>query len=198
MPIASINPATGQTLRTFDALAPEQLTTRIALAAKTFLSYRKSSFTDRRDWMTRAAEILETEKDRFAAIMTAEMGKPLQAASDEAAKCATACRYYVENAERILEKQEIATNAKRSYVLHQPLGVILAIMPWNFPFWQVFRFIAPALMSGNVGLLKHASNVPQCALAIEDGYSLFEVPSNLILAHTGARLWIARIIITWG
>ena len=198
MPIASINPATGQTLRTFDALAPEQLTTRIALAAKTFLSYRKSSFTDRRDWMTRAAEILETEKDRFAAIMTAEMGKPLQAAADEAAKCATACRYYVENAERILEKQEIATNAKRSYVLHQPLGVILAIMPWNFPFWQVFRFIAPALMSGNVGLLKHASNVPQCALAIEDGYSLFEVPSNLILAHTGARLWIARIIITWG
>ncbi len=168
MPIASINPATGQTLCTFEALAPNQLATKIALAAKTFLSYRKTSFADRRGWMTRAAEILETEKDRFAAIMTAEMGKPLQAASDEAAKCATACRYYVENAERILEKQEIATNAKRSYVLHQPLGVILAIMPWNFPFWQVFRFVAPALMSGNVGLLKHASNVPQCALAIED------------------------------
>ncbi|MGI8743944.1 MAG: NAD-dependent succinate-semialdehyde dehydrogenase [Bryobacteraceae bacterium] len=168
MPIASISPATGKILRSFDSLTPEQLNAKIGLAAQAYKVYRKTSFADRRGWMMRAAEILETEKDRFAAIMTAEMGKPLQAAADEAAKCATACRYYVENAERILAKEEIATNARRSYVVHQPLGVILAIMPWNFPFWQVFRFVAPALMSGNVGLLKHASNVPQCALAIED------------------------------
>ncbi|MDQ2950400.1 MAG: NAD-dependent succinate-semialdehyde dehydrogenase [Acidobacteriota bacterium] len=168
MPIASINPATGQTLKRFDPLAPADLASKIARAAEAYKSYRRTSFADRRKWMTRAAEILEAEKDRFAAIMTTEMGKPLQAAADEAAKCATGCRYYVENAERILAPEEIATNAKRSYVLHQPLGVILAIMPWNFPFWQVFRFAAPALMSGNVGLLKHASNVPQCALAIED------------------------------
>src|SRR5260370_38042655 len=140
MPIASINPATGETLRSFDALAPEHLTAKIALAARTYKSYRRTSFADRRGWMTRAAGILEAEKDRFAAIMTAEMGKPLQAAADEAAKCATACSYYVENAERILARQDIATHAERSYVAHQPLGSIIAIMPWNFPFSPVFLF----------------------------------------------------------
>jgi succinate-semialdehyde dehydrogenase/glutarate-semialdehyde dehydrogenase len=118
--------------------------------------------------MARAAEILEKNTDRFATIMTLEMGKTLESARAEALKCASACRYYVENAERFLADEEVSTNAARSFIRYQPIGAVLAVMPWNFPFWQVFRFAAPALMAGNVGLLKHASNVPQCALAIED------------------------------
>jgi succinate-semialdehyde dehydrogenase/glutarate-semialdehyde dehydrogenase len=118
--------------------------------------------------MVRAAEILEADKDTFGRLMTIEMGKPLKAAVEEAAKCAWACRYYAEHAERFLADEQVDTNATRSYIRYQPLGPILAVMPWNFPFWQVFRFAAPALMVGNVALLKHASNVPQSALAIED------------------------------
>ena len=118
--------------------------------------------------MLRAAEILETEKETFGRLMTTEMGKTLRSAVDEAVKCASGCRYYAENAERFLADEIVETPAARSFIRYQPLGPILAVMPWNFPFWQVFRFIAPGLMAGNVGLLKHASNVPQCALAIED------------------------------
>ena len=118
--------------------------------------------------MRRAAEILEGDKDRFARIMTLEMGKPLKAAGDEVVKCAWACRYYAETAQQALADEVVVTNAGKSYIHYQPLGVVLAVMPWNFPFWQVFRFAAPALMAGNTGLLKHASNVPQCALAIEE------------------------------
>lgn len=168
MAIASINPATGETLRAFHALSEAEIETKIDLASKTFRAYRHTKFTERARMLTRAAEILETEKDRFARIMTTEMGKLLKAAVDEALKCATGCRYYAETAERALADEVIETNATRSFVHYQPLGPILAVMPWNFPFWQVFRFAAPALMAGNVGLLKHASNVPQCALAIED------------------------------
>ena len=167
MAIESINPATGETLESFHDLTDLELEHKIALAARTFKTYRCTTLADRRKWMTRAAEILETEKDAFGRIMTLEMGKPLADAAAEAAKCATAARYYVEHAEAILADQEIATNASRSYIHFQPIGVVLAVMPWNFPFWQVFRFAAPALMAGNVGLLKHSSNVPQCALAIE-------------------------------
>jgi len=193
MGIASINPATGETLRTFAALTPDQLEQKLALATATFRTWRLSSFVDRSRMMIRAAEILESEKNALGRIMTLEMGKPLQGAIDEAAKCATACRYYAGNAERILADQVIATSAERSYVRHQPIGVVLAVMPWNFPFWQVFRFLAPALMAGNVGILKHASNVPRCALAIEDivrraGFPEGTFQSLLIGADEVARL----------
>jgi len=168
MAIASINPATGETLREFSALSAEQIEQQLQLAADTFKTYRRTSFADRSRMMARAAEILETEKQELGKLMTTEMGKPLKAAIGEAEKCAWVCRYYAENAERHLADQVVETNAKKSYVLFQPIGPVLAVMPWNFPFWQVFRFAAPALMAGNVGLLKHASNVPQCALAIEE------------------------------
>ncbi len=168
MPIASKNPATGETLKTFESLNDQQLEEKLQRAADTFRNYRRTSFTDRAQVMMRAAEILEHEKQEFARVMTLEMGKPIKAAVSEAEKCALVCRYYAENAETHLAAEIVETNATNSFVRFQPLGAVLAVMPWNFPFWQVFRFAAPALMAGNVGLLKHASNVPQCALAIED------------------------------
>jgi len=168
MPISSVNPATGEVLQTFDALNEQQLEEKIARAAETFRAHRRTSLAESAEKMSRAAEILESEKQAFARTMTLEMGKPLNAAVQEAEKCAWVCRYYAENTERHLADEIIETNATKSYVHFQPLGIVLAVMPWNFPFWQVFRFAAPALMAGNVGLLKHASNVPQCALAIED------------------------------
>lgn len=178
MPIQSINPATGQTLKTFEALSAEQIETKLQLVADTFRTYSRTTFAERKPLMMRAAEILETRKDDFGKIMTLEMGKPLKAAIAEAEKCAWVCRYYAENAEKHLADQLIETNAKKSYVKFQPLGPVLAVMPWNFPFWQVFRFAAPALMAGNVGLLKHASNVPQCALAIEEIFAKAEFPHS--------------------
>jgi len=167
MPISSINPATGAVLQTFDSLTEQQLEEKLARAAETFRAHRRTSFADRAERMLRAAEILEGEKQTLARTMTLEMGKPIKAAVQEAEKCAWVCRYYADNAQRHLADEVIETGATKSYVAFQPLGVVLAVMPWNFPFWQVFRFAAPALMAGNVGLLKHASNVPQCALAIE-------------------------------
>ena len=168
MAIASINPATGETLKTFAALDRSQIEERLQQAAETFKTYRLSSFTRRSQMMMRAAEILEREKQELGTLMTLEMGKPLKAAIGEAEKCALVCRYYAEHAQDHLADKIVETNARKSFVRFQPLGPVLAVMPWNFPFWQVFRFAAPALMAGNVGLLKHASNVPQCALAIED------------------------------
>jgi succinate-semialdehyde dehydrogenase / glutarate-semialdehyde dehydrogenase len=168
MAIASINPATGETLKTFEALSEQQLEEKLQLAAEAFRIQRRTTFAERTPMMLRAAEILENEKKEFARLMTIEMGKPIKAAVQETEKCAWVCRYYAEHAERHLADEIIETNATKSFVRFQPIGVVLAIMPWNFPFWQVFRFAAPALMAGNAGLLKHASNVPQCALAIED------------------------------
>jgi succinate-semialdehyde dehydrogenase/glutarate-semialdehyde dehydrogenase len=168
MAIATINPATGEVVRTFDALTDAEVEARVQRAADTFTTYRKVSFAERARMMIKAAEILETEKDALGRIMTLEMGKPLRAAVAEAAKCGTACRYYAENAERFLADEIVETSAKRSFIRYLPIGPVLAVMPWNFPFWQVMRFAAPALMAGNVGLLKHASNVPQCALKIEE------------------------------
>jgi succinate-semialdehyde dehydrogenase / glutarate-semialdehyde dehydrogenase len=168
MAIATINPATGELLKTFEPLSDSQIEAKLKLAAATFPQFRRLTFADRAAMMNHAASILENDKEDLGRLMTLEMGKTFRSAVDEAVKCAWACRYYAENAERFLADEDIATNAKRSYVKYQPMGVVLAIMPWNFPFWQVFRFIAPGLMAGNVGLLKHASNVPQCALKIEE------------------------------
>jgi succinate-semialdehyde dehydrogenase / glutarate-semialdehyde dehydrogenase len=168
MPIATVNPATGKTLRTFSPLTDDELEARLQCAADAFHRHRRTSFADRRRMMLEAAKILDAEKDTFGRLMVTEMGKPLKAAVEEAAKCALGCRYYADNAERFLADEVIETSASKSWVAYQPVGPVLAIMPWNFPFWQVFRFAAPALMAGNVGLLKHASNVPQCALAIEE------------------------------
>src|SRR5947199_10005438 len=168
MAIASINPATGQVLRTFEPLADWQIEAKLRLAAETFPKFRKLAFADRARMMSKAADILEGEKETLGRLMTTEMGKTFRSAVDEAVKCASGCRYYAENAERFLADEVVQTTAKRSYIRYQPLGVVLAVMPWNFPFWQVFRFIAPGLMAGNVGLLKHASIVPQSALLIEE------------------------------
>ena len=168
MAIASINPATGQVLKTFEPLSDAQIQKKLQLAANTFPKFRKLSFAERGRMMARAGEILETEKETLGRLMTTEMGKTLKSAIAEAAKCAWVCRYYAESAERFLADEVVETPAKKSFIRYQPLGVVLAVMPWNFPFWQVFRFVAPGLMAGNVGLLKHASNVPQCALKIEE------------------------------
>jgi succinate-semialdehyde dehydrogenase/glutarate-semialdehyde dehydrogenase len=168
MPIASVNPASGETIKTFESLDEIQIDEKLQRAADTFSSYRRTTFKERESMMMRAAEILETEKNDFARLMTLEMGKPIKGAVGEAEKCAWVCRFYAETGRQHLADKLVETNAKKSYVRFQPLGPVLAVMPWNFPFWQVFRFAAPALMAGNVGLLKHASNVPRCALAIED------------------------------
>jgi succinate-semialdehyde dehydrogenase/glutarate-semialdehyde dehydrogenase len=167
MAIASINPATGQVLKTFEPLSDSEIEAKLCFASEAYARHRKTSFADRAQKMMKAAEITEGEKDSLGKTMTLEMGKPVRAAIEEAAKCAWVCRYYAENAEKFLADEKVETTATNSFIKYQPLGPILAVMPWNFPFWQVFRFAAPALMAGNVGLLKHASNVPQCALAIE-------------------------------
>src|SRR5438094_789930 len=178
MPISSINPATGEVLQTFEALNERELEEKLNRAAGTFREHRRTSFAERAGRMLQAAEILESEKKTFARTMTLEMGKPINAAIQEAEKCAWVCRYYAENAEKHLADEIVETNASKSYIRFQSLGVVLAVMPWNFPFWQVFRFAAPALMAGNTGLLKHASNVPQCALAIEEIFSRAGFPEG--------------------
>jgi succinate-semialdehyde dehydrogenase / glutarate-semialdehyde dehydrogenase len=168
MPIASVDPRTGETLQTFAALTDAEIDSKIASGHRAFLAWRRTSFAARSKPMLRAAEILEAEKEKLGRMMTEEMGKTLVSSIAEAEKCGKACRYYAEHAESLLADQVIATEAQSSYARHLPIGVVLAVMPWNFPFWQVFRFIAPTLMAGNAGLLKHASNVPRSALAIED------------------------------
>ncbi|MGC0773142.1 MAG: NAD-dependent succinate-semialdehyde dehydrogenase [Candidatus Acidiferrum sp.] len=168
MSIATINPATGKLLKTFEPLTDSQIEEKLQRAANAFAKYRNVPFAERARKMLAAATILENEKETFARIMTTEMGKTFRSAVEEAAKCAWVCRYYAENAERFLADEQVETTASRSYIRYQPLGPVLAVMPWNFPFWQVLRFAAPALMAGNVGLLKHASIVPESALAIEE------------------------------
>jgi succinate-semialdehyde dehydrogenase/glutarate-semialdehyde dehydrogenase len=171
MPIATTNPATGQVLKTFDPMPDEQIDARLARAVTGFQALREVSFGQRADWMRAAADILDREQADVAALMTTEMGKTLASARAEVAKCARACRFYADRAEGFLADEPAdasAVGASRAYARYQPLGPVLAVMPWNFPLWQAMRFAAPALMAGNVGLLKHASNVPQTALYMED------------------------------
>lgn len=168
MAIATINPATGETLRTFPALTDTEIETKIQRAHDAFQKHKRTSMPARAECMMRVASILEARSEDYGRLMTVEMGKHLKAAIEEVNKCAIACRFYAEHAARFLADEEIQTNATRSFIRYQPLGAVLAVMPWNFPFWQTIRFAAPALMAGNTGLLKHSSNVPQCALAIED------------------------------
>jgi len=168
MAIASINPATGEKLKEFGAFDDAEIEKRLKGATEAFDRHRRTRFFERADSLMAAAALLEQEKEKFALIITQEMGKLPRDSVAEIDKCARGCRFYAENAERFLEDEPAQTDAARSYVRYEPIGPVLAIMPWNFPFWQVFRFAAPALMAGNVGLLKHAANVPQCALAIEE------------------------------
>jgi succinate-semialdehyde dehydrogenase/glutarate-semialdehyde dehydrogenase len=179
MAILSINPATQQLMKTFEPHSHTQVEERLERAARAFREYRKVPYAQRARMMLKAAEILENEKEPYARLMTSEMGKTFRSAVDEALKCAWACRYYAENAERFLADEVVETGVKRSFVRYQPLGPILAVMPWNFPFWQVVRFAAPALMAGNVGLLKHASNVPQCALTLEEIFARAGFPQGV-------------------
>ena len=168
MPIASTNPATGETVKTFESLTRDQIDAKLDLAVEAWAAHRRTTFEQRAELMRHAADLLDAEDDRLGRLMTLEMGKPVEAAVAEVAKCAAACRYYADHAVRFLADESAPSADGQARIVYQPIGVVLAVMPWNFPFWQVFRFLAPALMAGNCGLLKHSSNVPQCALAIED------------------------------
>ncbi|MFC7829332.1 NADP-dependent succinic semialdehyde dehydrogenase [Streptomyces sp. NPDC057375] len=174
MPIATVNPANGETLRTYEAMGEEEIERRIELAEATFRTYRTTGFYERAGLMRRAADLLEADRKEIGRVITTEMGKPVKQARAEAAKCAKAMRWYADHAAELLADEEPDdadvkdSGASRALVRYRPLGPVLAVMPWNFPLWQVIRFAAPALMAGNVGLLKHASNVPQTALYLED------------------------------
>src|SRR6185312_14438033 len=192
--MASINPSTGELLREFEQHTEQMVESRLRRAVEVFPALVKLGFKNRAELMSRAAEILEKEKQSLGRLMTLEMGKTLASAIQEAEKCAIGCRYYAENAEKFLAEEPATTNATRSFVRYQPLGAVLAVMPWNFPFWQVFRFAAPALMAGNVGLLKHASNVPQCALAIEDIFRRAGFPEGAFQTLLVTSAQVERIL----
>ncbi len=168
MAIATINPATGETLKTFEPLTQAEIAQKLEQAQSAFEQYRQIPMMQRSQWMNATADILEQDKEKYGNLMTLEMGKTLKSAIAEVEKCASVCRYYAQHAAEFLADVPVKTDASHSFIRYQPIGIVLAVMPWNFPFWQVFRFAAPALMAGNMGLLKHSSNVPQCALAIEE------------------------------
>jgi succinate-semialdehyde dehydrogenase/glutarate-semialdehyde dehydrogenase len=182
MAIQTTNPATGEVVKTFDPLSADEIEARLARAHAAFVEHRSTTFADRARWMRAAADLLDAEREQIAVTMTTEMGKTIRAARAEAAKCATGMRFYAEHAESFLADEPLAdpgaVGARQAYGRYQPLGVVLAVMPWNFPLWQVVRFAAPALMAGNVGLLKHASNVPQCALYLEDVFARAGFPEG--------------------
>jgi succinate-semialdehyde dehydrogenase/glutarate-semialdehyde dehydrogenase len=179
MPLDSVNPATGETIKTYDELTPQQTTAAIEDAYAAWKAWRKTPFAERARPMKKAAAILRERKEEFAKLMALEMGKPLKQGIAEAEKCALGCDYYADHAEGHLAPEIVKTDASKSYIAFEPIGVVLAVMPWNFPFWQVFRFAAPALMAGNAGVLKHASNVPGCAMAIEEVFVQAGFPQSV-------------------
>ncbi|MDB9312053.1 NAD-dependent succinate-semialdehyde dehydrogenase [Spirulina sp. CS-785/01] len=179
MAIATINPYNGETLKTFTPLTSAEIATKLTQAQSAYIAYRQIPLTQRSQWLEKAATLLEANSQTYGQLMTTEMGKPLKSAVAEAKKCAWVCRYYGEKAAEFLQDQPGESDGSAAFVRYQPLGVILAVMPWNFPFWQVFRFAAPALMAGNVAVLKHASNVPQSAIAIEQIFREAGFPDNV-------------------
>ncbi|HET8539866.1 MAG TPA: NAD-dependent succinate-semialdehyde dehydrogenase [Anaeromyxobacter sp.] len=192
--MTSVNPANGEVLGRFEELSDAELEARLARAAQTFRTWRRRPFAERASLMRAAADVLEKRAEQWARTMTLEMGKTFRSAVAEAEKCAWVCRFYADGAERFLADEEVQSSATRSYVRFLPLGPVLAVMPWNFPFWQVFRFAAPALMAGNVGLLKHASNVPQSALAIEEVFRLAGFPEGCFQTLLVGSSRVARIV----
>src|SRR5215469_10278442 len=179
MSIQSINPATGEVIEEFEPFSPQQIDEALNTASTAYQSWRKTSFAERSALFRQLATYLRAHKTELGRIASLEMGKPLSESEAEVEKCAWNCEYYAENAERFLADERIATNATESYVSYQPLGVVLALMPWNYPFWQVFRFAAPALMAGNTAVLKHASNVSRSALEIEQIFRECGLPEGV-------------------
>ena len=180
MTIESINPATGEKLETYDEMSGAAVDATIGLSHEAFRTWRRTSFTERAQRIRAAAQLLRTKAEPLARLMAQEMGKPLRDGIAEAQKCAACCEFYADNAEQLLAREPVQTEARSSFVTFNPLGVVLAVMPWNFPFWQVFRFAAPALMAGNAAVLKHAANVPGCALAIEQLLREAGLPPDLL------------------
>ncbi|MCR4337974.1 MAG: NAD-dependent succinate-semialdehyde dehydrogenase [Candidatus Omnitrophica bacterium] len=194
MTMITINPATGQKMKTYEEMSYSQVEDILRQVNQVFESWRKTSFAERSAKMLKAAQILRDEKEEYAQLMTAEMGKPIQQSRGEIDKCAWGCEYYAKEAEKLLSDELVVTEAKKSFVTFQPLGVVLAIMPWNFPFWQVFRFAAPSLMAGNAAVLKHASNVPGCALAIEKIFIEAGFPENIFRTLLIQSSQVGRVI----
>jgi succinate-semialdehyde dehydrogenase / glutarate-semialdehyde dehydrogenase len=179
MALEAVNPASGEKIKTYPEMAPGEVETRIHRAEQTFADWKTRAFSERAELMKKAAGMLRDKAGEFARLMALEMGKPVRDGRSEIEKCAWVCEHYAEQAEAILSPEIIATDAGKSYVTFQPLGVVLAVMPWNYPFWQVFRFAVPALMAGNAGILKHSANVPGCALAIEEVFRRSGFPENI-------------------
>ncbi|MCI0601714.1 NAD-dependent succinate-semialdehyde dehydrogenase [bacterium] len=194
MPIESINPATGELIRSYPEMTPQQFNEIIESSHRTFSEWKQTPFSHRAPLMKKAGEILKSKKEEFARMMTLEMGKTVAQGHAEVEKCSWVCDYYADHAERFLTPEIVQTDASKSFVAFQPLGVVLAIMPWNFPFWQVFRFAAPALMAGNSGLLKHASNVSGCALQIEQIFRDAGFPPDLFRALLVAGSRVSAVI----
>jgi len=178
MTIQTLNPATGKSVKSFAPHTDAQIELAIEKSVIAYQALRLMSFAERSTCMTAAAVILEAQAEDFAAMITLEMGKPLKAATAEVEKCVSVCRYYAKYAQALLRDEIVKTDASKAFRAYLPLGPVLAVMPWNFPFWQVIRFAAPALMAGNTGLLKHASNVPQCALALQDVFARAGFPDG--------------------
>lgn len=190
----SINPATGKVLREFEEHTDSEVDGILSHASAAYQRWRRLSFAERSIRMRNAADVLERDRDDFARLMTLEMGKPIGAAGSEVEKCAWACRYYADNAEAFLADEPVIVENARAFIRYNPIGAILAVMPWNFPFWQVFRFAAPNLMAGNVGVLKHASNVPQCAFAIADVFRRAGFPEGTFQAMLIGSSRVAAVI----